>query len=166
MLGATISDPLGAESDMPEIAGLSLLPVATIFAPAKQTMRVRGRMLAGAGLFANAQGHEFGGYEIHMGRTDLAAGAAPLAQITTRGEQPAGDADGAVAAGGWVAGTYLHGLFDDDGLRHTILRNLAARKGLDRAVPGAAFDRIAEYDRLAEAVRANIDMDMLYRLIG
>jgi adenosylcobyric acid synthase len=166
MLGTTISDPLGAESDVPEVAGLGLLPVATIFAPAKQTVRVRGRMLAGAGLFANAAGYEFGGYEIHMGRTDLAASAAPLAQITARGEQPASDADGAVAVGGWVAGTYLHGLFDDDRLRHTILRNLAARKGLDRATPGAAFDRLAEYDRLAEAVRANIDMDMLYRLIG
>jgi adenosylcobyric acid synthase len=166
MLGTTISDPLGAESALPEVAGLGLLPVTTIFAPAKQTVRARGRMLAGTGLFAHAAGCEFGGYEIHMGRTDLAAGAAPLAQITARGEQPAGDADGAVAAGGWVAGTYLHGLFDDDRLRHTILRNLAARKGLERAAPGAAFDRMAEYDRLAETVRANIDMDLLYRLIG
>jgi adenosylcobyric acid synthase len=65
-----------------------------------------------------------------------------------------------------VAGVYLHGLFDDDRLRHAILRNLAARKNLDRTAPGVAFDRVAAYDQLAAAVRANIDMDVLYRLIS
>jgi adenosylcobyric acid synthase len=164
MLGTTIRDPHGAESDTPETAGLGLLPVATTFAPAKQTVRARARIVAGSGLFANTAGHEFTGYEIHMGQTELAAGAAPLAQITARSEQPAGAADGAITPGGWVAGTYLHGLFDDDDLRHAILHSLAARKGLDRS-HGAAFDRTTAYDQLAEAVRANIDMDMLYRLI-
>ncbi len=36
MLGDTIRDPHGAESELPEVAGLGLLPVTTIFAPTKQ----------------------------------------------------------------------------------------------------------------------------------
>jgi adenosylcobyric acid synthase len=166
MLGAAIRDPLGVEADVPEVPGLGLLPVETTFAPEKRTERARARIAADAGLFAGARGIVLEGYEIHMGHTALAPSVAPLAAIVERGGQPADDADGAVAAEGWIAGTYLHGLFDDDRLRHAILGNLAARKGLAIPPPGAQFDRQTTYDRLAAAVRENIDLDAIYRLIA
>jgi adenosylcobyric acid synthase len=165
MLGAAIHDPLGAESDTPEVAGLGLLPVVTTFAEQKRTVRARGSILADAGLFAGARGLAFAGYEIHMGDTALAQGATPLAAVATRGEHPAGDQDGAVAAGSWIAGTYMHGLFDNDDLRHAILGNLAARWHL-APPPASRFDREATYERLAAVVRAHIDLDAIYRVIG
>jgi adenosylcobyric acid synthase len=166
MLGAVIRDPLAAESDVPETGGLGLLRVATTFAGDKQTVRVRGRVSAGQGLFRGAVGLDVGGYEIHMGRTSAIADAAALLHITESSAMTANHDDGAVAGDGWIAGTYLHGLFENDALRHLILINLAERKGVARAGTAIRFDRGADYDRLAATVRASLDMDALRGIIG
>jgi adenosylcobyric acid synthase len=165
MLGRTIHDPHAVESDVPHVNGLNLLPVDTTFAATKQTVRASGTVVATSGLFAGLAGSVGRGYEIHMGRTVLHAGAAPLLHITTRGDGAVDDGDGAVAAGGWIAGTYLHGLFDNDALRHALLHNLAARKGLSRAQGGVRFERDAAYDRLASEVRQALDMARLAQII-
>jgi adenosylcobyric acid synthase len=89
----------------------------------------------------------------------------PLLHITQRGAQPAEDTDGATSSDGRIAGTYLHGLFENDSLRHALLANLAARKGTDYAPARARFDREAQYDRLAAAVREHLDMARLYRIV-
>jgi adenosylcobyric acid synthase len=165
MLGTAIYDPDGSESDVPEIAGLGLLPIVTHFSREKQTIRAEGQLATDAGLFAGAHGQPYRGYEIHMGRTVLTDGALPLLHITQRGAQPASDTDGAASADGRVAGTYLHGLFENDGLRHALLANLAARAGTARAPLRSRFDREAQYDRLAAAVRAHLDMARLSQII-
>ena len=66
------------------------------------------------------------GYEIHMGRTELGPGAAPLLRLRGAGE--AEHVDGAAA--GAVCGTYLHGLFDHPELRAAFLNRLRAARGL------------------------------------
>jgi len=165
MLGTAIYDPDGSESDTPEVAGLGLLPIVTHFSHEKQTVRAGGQVAANAGLFAGASGQPCNGYEIHMGRTVLAAGALPLLHITQRSGQPASDTDGATRADGRVAGTYLHGLFDTNALRHALLANLAAQRGTTRTVAPTHFDREAQYDRLAAAVRAHLDMARLSQII-
>ncbi|MER3421578.1 MAG: cobyric acid synthase CobQ, partial [Chloroflexota bacterium] len=63
------------------------------------------------------------GYEIHMGRTRGQADSAPF-RVHTRSGRPCVDVDGCVSAEGWIAGTYLHGLFENDALRVQMLRNL------------------------------------------
>jgi adenosylcobyric acid synthase len=162
MLGAEIRDPLRVESNETHIAGLGLLPHVTTFETEKQTVRARGIVVANEGLFANARGIEIAGYEIHMGRTR--SDGAPLVRITARGESAVDDADGAVAARGWIAGTYLHGLFDNDALRDVMLANLAARKGATRTTR-TRFERDAAYERLARVARANLRMEAIYRLL-
>lgn len=173
MLGAIIRDPPGTESDEPEVAGLGLLPVVTVFSDQKQTVQASGRIAVNQGLFANARGLECLGYEIHMGQTTLLArdGEPPrgayIVELTRRGDEPVTDSDGAISADGWIAGTYMHGLFDNDTLRHTLLGNVAARRGDRRSAPGyTRFDREAGYDRLAAAVRTHLDMDRLYAIVG
>lgn len=166
MLGTLIHDPDGVESDQRTTAGLGLLPVVTTFVGEKQTVRASGQIAVSRGLFADAQGLALSGYEIHMGRTVLVNEGEPLARITARREQPVADTDGAIDARGWIAGTYFHGLFDNDRLRHTILHNLAARRGLDRAVPLSRFDRAGAYDQLAETVRRHLDIAALHRLVA
>jgi adenosylcobyric acid synthase len=69
-------------------------------------------------------------------------------------------ADGAIAAEGRIWGTYLHGLFDNDALRHAWLRSLGWQGG------GQHFDRQQAYNRLADHVRTHIDMDALRRVIA
>lgn len=166
MLGTAIYDPDGSESDTPEVAGLGLLPITTHFSRQKQTIRAEGRLAADRGLFAGAGEQACNGYEIHMGRTVLHEGALPLLAITRRGEHPASDSDGATTPDGSIAGTYMHGLFDNDGLRHALLANLAARTGTPRAQSFATFDREAQYNRLAAVVREHLDMARLSRIIA
>src|SRR6202012_1595420 len=63
MMGLTIADPYGVEGEPRTTEGLGLLPVHTVLAKEKTT--VRRRMRYGA-----ADGPVFEGYEIHMGQTD------------------------------------------------------------------------------------------------
>ena len=158
MLGAKIYDPLRAESNKVEVNGLGLLPVVTTFAADKQTVRAQGNIAVDRGLFAQARGRQVTGYEIHMGQTHVQA--EPLIHVTARGETAVDDSDGATDASGWIAGTYFHGLFDNDGLRDALLTNLAARKHLTRAA-NTRFDRDAMYDHLAQIARRNLKMDVI-----
>ena len=163
MLGTAIHDPDCVESDEMQVEGLGLLPTVTVFEAEKRTVRARGNLVANRGLFAETRGLDVVGYEIHMGRTKVES--EPLIRVTSRGDDAVDDFDGAADVNGWIAGTYFHGLFDNDGLRHAFLANLAARKNVARTA-GTRFDRDAEYDRLAQVARMNLKMDTIYRLIG
>jgi adenosylcobyric acid synthase len=150
------------ESNNQELDGLGLLPVVTTFEAEKQTVRARGNITLNRGLFAETRGLAVVGYEIHMGRTIVESES--LIHITSRGDDATNAFDGATDVSGWIAGTYFHGLFDNDGLRHALLANLAARRNLARA-SGARFDRNAEYDRLAQAARMSLKMDVINSLL-
>ena len=68
-----------------------------------------------------------------------------------------------------VLGTYLHGFFDAPELRERLVSLLLARKGLTwtgEAGPedGPAY-REAQYDKLAAALRAGLDMEAVYRIL-
>jgi adenosylcobyric acid synthase len=161
MLGARICDPLGVEAAAGAVAGLGLLPVETTFEPEKRTVRAAGRVSADRGLFAGCAGLAVEGYEIHMGRSAPLDSAAPLLRLAPD-ERP----DGAASADGWVAGTYLHGLLHNDALRQRLLQNIAARGGRAPRPASARFDRRADYERLADAVQASLDMAALERIAG
>jgi adenosylcobyric acid synthase len=163
ILGSEINDPLHIESTDSRVDGLGLLSIATTFVADKQTVRASGSVAANHGLFAEMRGLDVTGYEIHMGHTQ--DDQESLIDITRRGESTCHAPDGAVDASGWIAGTYLHGLLDNDGVRHALLTNLAARKNIARTT-NMHFDRSAEYDRLAQAARLNLKMDAIYQLIG
>ncbi|HEX9076940.1 MAG TPA: cobyric acid synthase [Anaerolineae bacterium] len=163
MLGAKICDPLHVESSDAEVSGLGLIPVVTTFQAEKQTVRAGGNIAVDRGLFAQARGLEISGYEIHMGQTRVEG--EPLVHVTVRGGIAVDDADGATDASGWIAGTYFHGLFDNDGLRNVLLTNLARRKHLVR-LTNTHFDRAAMYDHLAQIARRNLKLDAIYALTG
>ncbi|MHB0885473.1 MAG: cobyric acid synthase [Bacillota bacterium] len=162
MLGVELLDPDGHEADLPQLPGLGILPLVTTFTPEKITVRARGEILADRGFFGPLKGTVLEGYEIHMGRTTLLDGALPLLRLER------GDADGAVADGGRVIGTYLHGLFDNDLFRRAWLNDLRRRKGaLPIATAGESrLAREAAFDRLADAVREHLRVDEFYRLLG
>ena len=118
MLGESIEDPDGEEGGG-SLHGMGLLPVRTVFGKEKVQTRVTGEILqnpgAGDGLFSALSGSVFSGYEIHMGHT-TGNGKNSFSRIRTltNGSTEAEEdwqADGAVC--GNVAGTYVHGLFED-----------------------------------------------------
>ena len=96
-------------------------------------------------------GRKYKGYEIHMGRTK------------------AQDLNTPVITEGNVLGTYIHGFFDRTEIVEGILMLLFERKGIKKPVPkmeSRAETQEKELDKLADCLRENLDMDLIYRAIG
>ena len=148
MLGERILDPEGVESREPDVAGLGLLPVVTRFAREKVTEPVRLRLGDGVPLCDAAGGREVGGYEIHCGRV-ARHGARPFGMVVRRGEATVEEGEGAIL--GSVAGTLVHGLFQDPLIRATLGGGPGARD---------------PYEALADHFEAALDMQHLARMAG
>lgn len=158
ILGETLLDPDGSEAAPgTRAAGLGLLPVQTTFAGDKRTVQVQATLQAGSGPLAALHGQPIRGYEIHMGRSQPTRSDAPALCIIAGPE--GGHADGVLAAEGRCWGTYLHGIFDNDALRHAWLHSLGWQSD------GQLFDRQQAYNRLADHVEAHLDMALLQRII-
>jgi adenosylcobyric acid synthase len=175
MLGRQIRDPERIESDRQTTDALGLLPIVTTFATTKRTVRVRGELLATIGPLAGANGCPVVGYEIHMGQTVAYDALAPLVAIEERSGEPVAELDGAVSADGQVLGTYLHGLLENDAVRHALIDGLLAQRAAtaDRPVADTglarhslAADRERQLDRLAAAVRSSLDLAPLLAACG
>ncbi|MBX6378014.1 MAG: cobyric acid synthase [Clostridia bacterium] len=186
ILGRSLHDPEGLEGDQPRahLPGLGLLPVRTRYEPGKVTRRRRGVTLQGPGMAGATAELPVSGYEIHSGRVDREGG---LPWLRLEDGQDGAEAEGCLDAGGTVAGTLLHGLFDNDGFRRAWLAWLRRRRagdagaaavedesaaagggatGLCDGAPSYADLRAARLDRLAATVRQHLDMDAVYRLLG
>ncbi|WP_437938348.1 cobyric acid synthase [Sorangium sp. So ce341] len=182
MLGGAIEDPEGVESAEPSARGLGLLDVWTRFERTKTTAQVRARIAGRSFLGAGGDGEggegasgegeragagELTGYEIHMGQVERVGGARAAFAIRSRSGRAEAALDGAVSADGAVVGTMIHGLFENDGLRRSLLAALRARRGLPAPAGEAAIpSRHEEYDRLATAVEASLDRGLLDRIVG
>ena len=164
ILGQKILDPQRVESSDTEVAGLGLLDVVTDFVPEKATTQVRARVLTDSGMLTGTKGLEITGYEIHMGKTrsEEASGAF---QIIETPQGVADYPDGVLNARGTVMGTYMHGLFHNDGFRQTFLKTLRSYWGLPESPVDAVISKDREYDKLAELVRANMNIPEIYRIM-
>ena len=168
MLGTQLQDPDHIESSQTEMAGLGLLPMATVFAGSKETHRIRGTVGLDRGLLEGAAGVPVQGYEIHMGRTTGSGTAAPF-HIQDRADMPVSsdnNSDGCLDDSGWVMGTYIHGLFHNGELRRTMLQALARRKGVHLPSTSSVDGLDLEYDKLADWVRSSLDIDLVYEMTG
>jgi adenosylcobyric acid synthase len=141
MLGRRIADPAGIEGRAEAADGLGLLDVSTTLEAAKRLVPVEA--------CDALSGERLNGYEMHMGRTTGRDCARPFAVLDGR-------PDGARSADGRVMGSYVHGLFADDGFRHAFLRGLRMRQP-----SGVAFDATIEHtlDGLADHLEAALDLD-------
>jgi len=157
MLGRTIEDPDGVEGGG-RSDGLALLPIRTRLACHKVTRPSAGTLVARQLFGESIAFGDVRGYEIHVGQTEYER-SAPLLSLTRNGEGPA-IGDGAVSDDGWTIGTYLHGFFDGDELRHAFIEALRRACGLGslRERRFVARERADRIDRLAAHVRASLDM--------
>ena len=148
MLGRRLIDPDGVEGGG-EIAGLGLLPTETVFEKEKTRTQTRGTIRGLEGIFSPLNGLSCTGYEIHMGKTAVAAA-------------------GPVTESGNVYGTYMHGIFDESDIAGEMVACLCAKKGIAGA-EATRFDpaayKEAQYNKLADAVRGSLDMDLIYRIL-
>lgn len=168
MLGKQISDPDHTESNLDTISGLGLLDIATTFTPNKITHQVTANCSNNGFLGLNLTYENLVGYEIHMGQTEFLQTAKHAFTITSRSNQLFNSADGVVRSDGLVMGTYIHGIFDNDVYRRSILNALRVRKGLVpiETVNDTHTRKENSYNRLAETVRNSLNMDLLYTILG
>jgi len=166
MMGRAIEDPTGAENNgAPRVErALDLLPIRTVLRSEKVTRMARGRVV-GPALGGAIAAEAFHGYEIHLGETVYEDSAQPFAEIQRCGETSP-ITDGAVGVNAF--GTYVHGLFSNDHFRHAFLAAARQTCGLDPAREWADVeaDRERRLDRLADHVRASLDMRFIYECLG
>lgn len=151
MLGESVHDPLGIEGDPGSESGLGWLSIQTTLACEKQLLNQQGEC------FIGDDAVPVQGYEIHCGVTEGEALLRPFAQLGN------GQADGAIAEDGQIAGTYLHGVFDNPAACTAIL----GWAGLSQVTH---FDyearREQEINRLADVLEAHLDMPAIFKLLA
>ena len=109
---------------------------------------------------------ELSGYEIHMGRTIAAKGAASPFRVISRNGEPCDAPDGAVSPDHATVGTMLHGIFENGGVRAALLSSLRKRKGLREPEGPLVVSHDAEYGRLAAVVRTSLYITAVKRIAG
>jgi adenosylcobyric acid synthase len=164
MLGRRVLDPEGVESHIRAAEGLGLLDVETVMRPEKETHQAEALLLDAGVALAPGCGGTLEGYEIHMGETTVGAGAFPFALLTRRSGREVELPDGAVSPDGRVFGTYLHGLFDNDGFRRGFLNRIREKKGLPPLAETAPQDD--PFDLLAAHLERHLDMARLLAICG
>ena len=163
ILGLVVKDPLGVEGTTPEAEGLGLLPLVTTMAGDKTTTQVEARVTGLPGSVALLRG-----YEIHMGITEAVGPGQAVFEICRRLGESVWVPDGWISPDQRVWGSYLHGLFDNDDFRHSLLQQFRAHKGLSGELTSAfnfANGLEAEFNRLADIVRRHLDLDHIRGLI-
>jgi len=150
ILGERLVDAdIEGTGDRETVPGVGLLPIETGFATDKRVERVTCAV-DGVGPIAGADG-EATGYEIRAGRTRLLDGnhgeATPAATEPLGAESVATDR---------VLGTYLHGLFEAEGVRDAFVETVFESAGRPR--PDAAAADRSPYDRAADLVADHVDL--------
>ncbi len=171
MLGESIRDPLGIEGTAGDETGLNLLSMSTELEPEKQLKRVAGTLK-----LPDQPEVPVTGYEIHAGIT---RGKALNNPMLTLGRASVGSthisdnncpnndningdsiSDGVLSNDNQIAGTYLHGLFDQP----EALEQLLIWAGLKEATQ-IDYGQLREssINRLADAVEQHLDLDKLFQ---
>ncbi len=143
MLGNHIRDPEGFDGRPGETSALGLLNVCTEMTGSKAVRPVEGHCLS--------TGFPVTGYEIHVGHTFGEDCRRPLFDLRGR-------VDGARSADGRVEGSYVHGIFSEDGFRRAWLK----RAGV---IPNSTLHYEASIesalDAWADGVAQAVDVDAL-----
>lgn len=168
MLGKQIEDPYQTESNLLAVDGMGLLNIKTVFQQKKITTQVEALVTDGAGAMEGLKGSEVTGYEIHMGTTEYREGCVPYLKIKNVLGKEADQIDGVRNEDGNVFGTYIHGIFDRADFTAGLINNLRKRKGLDAIIDASQQfkdHKEAQYDKLADMLRKNLDMDAIFRIL-
>lgn len=169
MLGEVIRDPQHTESQNDEVAGLGLLGMETVFASEKLTSQVVAQCQDLHFMGQSISADNLQGYEIHMGHTAFTreADKHPFTVCQRRGKACASQ-EGTANTAGNVFGTYIHGVFDNDVFRRSVLNALRHSKGLEALANtrNVMAEKQQAYEHLADVVENALDMEKLYQIMG
>lgn len=170
MLGKKLKDPYNIEGKLKEIDGIGLLDIETTFEREKTTTQIKATICENLNGYLSELGNlKVSGYEIHMGISDIDKGVNNLISINNKLGKKVNYLEGSVNKDANVIGTYIHGIFDEIGFTRGLLNNIRQRKGLkklDTNVSSFYEFKQNEYDKLANLLRENLDIDKIYEIIN
>lgn len=159
ILGREIHDEFGVEGGQKFQEGLGLLPLSTTFLPEKKLTRVKAKL----------KDHDIEGYEIHMGETKALEPVESLLHIVCENTKPVSYEEGVCFQNGKIIGSYLHGLLDNQSFVLDYINKIRCQKGLvplGKIGPSLAEYKEREYNRLADAIEENCQMEYINQLLG
>ena len=146
MMGTSLSDPQGIESDIQFLPGLGMLPVSTTLEGEKITEQVSFTFSKG--------GIPCTGYEIHNGRTELNSMDSEPMNILDDGSE-----DGCIYEN--CLGTYIHGILNNAGFVESLIHPYLKEKSTETSFDYSKFKE-EQYDKLAAHVRKYVNMELVY----
>ena len=161
LLGETIRDPFGVESDKKEVRGLGLLPMETVLEMEKVVRKITGTCLINK--------KRVSGYEIHMGRSHaedvIKKKGEPFLSIHEPGKRRTWE-DGWCLKKGKITGTYVHGILDSPAFRGDLLNRIRRDRGLQERPPRQGrLGRFHQYDKLADHFEKYSKVEEILNLI-
>lgn len=175
ILGQSIKDDHALDGRGGSVKGLGLLDVYTVFGKEKKTSQVKWSFGDEEGYFSELGGSQIEGYETHLGTS------IPLdeknrevdkvdkidKELEAKHEKKEDGGQNYIIRDGHIMGTYCHGIFDSSEFLSGLLNNIAKKKGLDKKIDVKNYKSIkeAEYDKLADLIRENVDMEKIYKII-
>jgi adenosylcobyric acid synthase len=183
MIGQKILDPDNVESSLREIDGMGFLDTVTTMDKIKTTCQVSANLVNPEWFDAvksssTCRWNQVKGYEIHMGNTTGDVGLFKLKRLdkkdgaddldnsdgSDRKDSTDGVMDGAVKGNVW--GTYIHGIFDNDGIRTGMLNSMRKSKGLQER-DAVIYKAVREeaINRWAKIVGDSVDICFILRQV-
>ena len=153
IMGMEVLDPYHIEGEIGRLPGLGLLPMSTTITQEKITRQSKFRAFP-----LDSNEYNLKGYEIHMGESVSFEGAEYRAlNLLEDGRE-----DGCFVSQKCM-GTYMHGILDNAGFVDWILSPYAGKCEVNE------FDYAAykeeQYNKLAQVIRENVDMEKLYKIL-
>jgi adenosylcobyric acid synthase len=160
MLGLSISDPLAIEGIAGESSGLGYFPITTTLTANKTLLNLQGELVL------NGVKAPVSGYEIHAGQSELdtisqhkkSNNVDSFDSLLTLNAQPSG----LVSSDNQVAGSYLHGLFDQPEALQLILHWCDVT--VEKPISYEQQQNIA-IDKLADACEEHLDLHKINTLL-
>lgn len=152
LLGRSIVDPHGLVTPGAALDALGLLPITTIIESKRSLVSVAARHLA--------SGLPIKGYAVSR-HNSCSCEAEPVL-IDSQNQF-----SGACSTNGRIWGCYLNGLLDADSFRRWFIDRLRQRRALSPLQKvQVCYELEPAFERLADTVRACLDMPAIYRLMG
>jgi adenosylcobyric acid synthase len=169
MLGKKLFDPCGIESVHKEVEGLGLLDIETVFEETKVTSQVEAQVQHGAWSIVHRAEADapLRGYEIHMGRTTGDIGLFRVNRLNGLSGLSGPDTipDGSLK--GTVWGTYIHGIFDNDRFRSSLLNALRTKRGLEPVEEVVDYTKVRDeaLDKWTKVLSTHVDIEYIADLL-
>ena len=154
MLGNTISDPNRVESSLGQMAGLALSDFDTLLGEQK--------VLSQESAILNLNGQQVAcdGYEIHAGISQGKALNKPLIRFNKHPNDF--KTDGFVSDDNAIAGTYLHGLFDNPAATEQLLKWVKPESTISAISINEHRER--QLERLADMCKTHLNIEQIIKI--